>query len=188
MFLEEREKTDLQRNALVSVFLRALEYYEGILILTSNRGENFLSSLRIKLTTALLLVGIFDEAFKSRVQLALHFPPLNYKGRWEIWSNLINLLRQQQENKSSHLVEGESINTDELRDKIDVLAKENLNGRQIRNAVTTARQLACFRKKPLGYSHLSQTIRIANEFEEYVEKTHGHKAGEYAKAAGMRLE
>lgn len=40
VFLEEREKTDLQRNALVSVFLRALEYYEGILILTSNRGES----------------------------------------------------------------------------------------------------------------------------------------------------
>lgn len=39
VFLEEREKTDLKRNALVSVFLRALEYYEGILILTSNRGK-----------------------------------------------------------------------------------------------------------------------------------------------------
>ena len=38
MFLEEREKSDLQRNALVSVFLRVLEYYDGILILTSNRG------------------------------------------------------------------------------------------------------------------------------------------------------
>jgi hypothetical protein len=69
-----------------------------------------------------------------------------------------------------------------------VLAKEELNGRQIRNAITTARQLARFRGQPLGYAHLSQTIRIANEFEEYVEKTHGHKAGDYAKAAGMRLE
>uniref|UniRef100_L2G1I5 AAA family ATPase n=1 Tax=Colletotrichum fructicola (strain Nara gc5) TaxID=1213859 RepID=L2G1I5_COLFN len=38
VFLEEREKMDLKRNALVSVFLRVLEYYEGILILTSNRG------------------------------------------------------------------------------------------------------------------------------------------------------
>lgn len=39
VFLEERTKMDLQRNALVSVFLRALEYYDGILILTSNRGK-----------------------------------------------------------------------------------------------------------------------------------------------------
>jgi hypothetical protein len=37
VFLEERDVKDLNRNALVSVFLRALEYYDGILILTSNR-------------------------------------------------------------------------------------------------------------------------------------------------------
>ncbi|EJT69371.1 hypothetical protein GGTG_12990 [Gaeumannomyces tritici R3-111a-1] len=170
VFLEEREKTDLQRNALVSVFLRALEYYEGILILTSNR------------------VGIFDEAFKSRVQLALHYPPLDYNGRREIWNSLICLLRQQQDGASTGLAEGESFNIDELRDKLDILAKENLNGRQIRNAITTARQLARFREKPLGYAHLSQTIRIANEFEAYVEKTHGHNAGEYARGSGVRLE
>lgn len=45
VFLEERGLADLQRNALVSVFLRCLEYYDGILILTSNR------------------IGTFDEAF-----------------------------------------------------------------------------------------------------------------------------
>ncbi|KAM6532569.1 hypothetical protein FSOLCH5_001993 [Fusarium solani] len=171
VFLEEREKTDLQRNALVSVFLRALEYYEGILILTSNR------------------VGIFDEAFKSRVQLALHYPPLNYKGRWEIWNNIVNLLKRQQEGTADKpLTEGERINSDELRDKIDMLATESLNGRQIRNAITTARQLARFRNRPLGYSHVEQTIRIANEFEAYVEKTHGHNASDFARAAGVRLE
>ena len=58
VFLEQRSLEDLQRNALVSVFLRMLEYYEGILVLTSNR------------------VGVFDEAFKSRIQLALHYPTL----------------------------------------------------------------------------------------------------------------
>ena len=58
VFLEQRTLTDLDRNALVSVFLRVLEYYEGILILTSNR------------------VGTFDEAFKSRIQLSLHYENL----------------------------------------------------------------------------------------------------------------
>ncbi|KAK6222191.1 hypothetical protein QIS74_04446 [Colletotrichum tabaci] len=53
VFLEYCTLQDLQWNALVSVFLRALEYYDGILILTTNR------------------VGTFDEAFKSRIQLAL---------------------------------------------------------------------------------------------------------------------
>jgi hypothetical protein len=58
----------------------------------------------------------------------------------------------------------------------------------IRNAITTARQLARFRDKPLGYAHLDQDIRIANQFEEYIEKTHGHKDADYARPTDMRLE
>ncbi|KAH8881711.1 P-loop containing nucleoside triphosphate hydrolase protein [Thozetella sp. PMI_491] len=178
VFLEQREKTDLQRNALVSVFLRILEYYEGILILTSNR------------------VGIFDEAFKSRVQLALHYPPLSEDDRWKIWDNFINQLDEQQEagdsaedeSTTSKLADGEKINTKELRSKINVLARENINGRQIRNAITTARQLALHRHQPLGYAHLDQTIRVAKEFEDYVTKTQGYRAAEYVRAEGLRFE
>ena len=59
VFLEQRGLEDLNRNALVSAFLRVVEYFEGILILTTNR------------------VGTCDEAFKSRIQLALHYPPLS---------------------------------------------------------------------------------------------------------------
>src|SRR6202043_2614411 len=76
VFLEERSLTDLQRNALVSVFLRVLEYYEGILILTSNR------------------VGTFDEAFKSRIQLSLHYDNLTRPQRSKIWKNFLNRLKQ----------------------------------------------------------------------------------------------
>lgn len=36
VFLHKRSTTDLARNALVSIFLRQLEYYQGILILTTN--------------------------------------------------------------------------------------------------------------------------------------------------------
>ena len=39
VFLEERSVNDLQRNAMVAVFLRQLEYYQGILILTTNMPE-----------------------------------------------------------------------------------------------------------------------------------------------------
>ena len=31
VFLQSRDKTDMRRNAVVSVFLRVLEYYSGIL-------------------------------------------------------------------------------------------------------------------------------------------------------------
>lgn len=36
VFLQRRDFTDLARNALVSIFLRQLEYYQGVLILTTN--------------------------------------------------------------------------------------------------------------------------------------------------------
>jgi SpoVK/Ycf46/Vps4 family AAA+-type ATPase len=158
VFLEERSMTDLQRNALVSVFLRVLEYYEGILILTSNR------------------VGTFDEAFKSRVQLALHYPSLEYDGRWAIWSNFINGLRETSPDAK----------VDELKHKIDILARSSLNGREIRNTVKTAMQLAHFKKEPLDYSHFERVIDVANEFEKYLEDTHGHTADEWAKAQKTR--
>jgi len=74
VFLEQRSLEDMERNALVSVFLRVLEYYEGILILTSNR------------------VGTSDEAFKSRIQLALHYLVLGPYQRLRIWGNFINRL------------------------------------------------------------------------------------------------
>ena len=36
VFLQERSSMEIARNALVSIFLRQLEYYQGILILTTN--------------------------------------------------------------------------------------------------------------------------------------------------------
>lgn len=49
------------------MFLRILEYYEGILILTTNR------------------VSVFDQAFKSRIHLAIQFPELDFASRKSIW-------------------------------------------------------------------------------------------------------
>lgn len=48
VFLEKRSIHDIHRNALVSIFLRLLEYFQGILFLTTNRVETF------------------DDAFQSR--------------------------------------------------------------------------------------------------------------------------
>jgi SpoVK/Ycf46/Vps4 family AAA+-type ATPase len=159
VFLEERQVSDLKRNALVSVFLRILEYYDGILILTSNR------------------VGTFDEAFKSRVQLAVHYPALDEDGRFEIWQNFISTLKDH----------GIDMNSEDLKRKVPLLARNKLNGRQIRNLTWTAGQLAKHKKEKLEYTHLEQVLEIANEFEEYLEKTHGHTDEENAKAQGTRI-
>ncbi|PLN84344.1 P-loop containing nucleoside triphosphate hydrolase protein [Aspergillus taichungensis] len=71
IFLEARTTHDLQRNAVVSVFLRCLEYYEGILFMTTNRPENM------------------DVAFRSRIHLMLQYPKLESQSRRQIWSNLL---------------------------------------------------------------------------------------------------
>jgi AAA+ superfamily predicted ATPase len=141
VFLEERSLKDLQRNALVSAFLRVLEYYDGILILTSNR------------------VGTFDAAFKSRIQLALHYQNLDFPSRRKIWRNFMNRLKNMEE---------PNIDFEDIADHIDDLAKEDMNGRQIRNAITTARQLAQYKGKDFCYAHLKHVISVAGKFDKYL--------------------
>ncbi|KAI8624214.1 P-loop containing nucleoside triphosphate hydrolase protein [Xylariaceae sp. FL1651] len=69
VFLERRSLHDLHRNAMVSVFLRVLEYYAGILFLTTNR------------------VNTFDDAFKSRIHIPIRYTDLSPSSRLQIWRN-----------------------------------------------------------------------------------------------------
>ncbi|KAI5238785.1 P-loop containing nucleoside triphosphate hydrolase protein [Aureobasidium subglaciale] len=71
VFLEARSLHDMHRNALVSIFLRVLEYYQGILFLTSNR------------------VSTFDDAFKSRIHIPLKYGALDASSRKRIWKNFL---------------------------------------------------------------------------------------------------
>lgn len=41
VFMTKRTDSNLEQNAITSVFLRHLEYYPGILILTTNRAKSF---------------------------------------------------------------------------------------------------------------------------------------------------
>ncbi|KZT53091.1 P-loop containing nucleoside triphosphate hydrolase protein [Calocera cornea HHB12733] len=67
VYMEERSVHDLARNALVAVFLRQLEYFRGILFLTTNR------------------VKTFDEAFQSRIHVSLRFKDLDRVAKKKIW-------------------------------------------------------------------------------------------------------
>jgi hypothetical protein len=66
VFLEARSSKNLDRNKLVSIFLRLLEYFEGIMFLTTNRVENM------------------DSAFESRIHLMLQYENLDKSARREI--------------------------------------------------------------------------------------------------------
>ncbi|KAI9724291.1 MAG: hypothetical protein M1828_003715 [Chrysothrix sp. TS-e1954] len=71
VFLEARSLHELERNKLVSIFLRILEYYEGIMFLTTNR------------------VQAFDAAFQSRIHISLDYPDLSAESRKTVWQNFL---------------------------------------------------------------------------------------------------
>lgn len=159
VFLEQRTLTDLERNALVSVFLRVIEYYEGILILTSNR------------------VGTFDEAFKSRILLSLHYKALDKGQRRQIWSNFLERLDAPEtangrveplKERKRKLTGTTGIDLDDIQRHLEELSEEKMNGRQIRNAITTARQLAKFKGEDMVYKHLRHVITISQRFDKYL--------------------
>lgn len=138
------------------MFLRVLEYYDGILILTSNR------------------VGIFDEAFRSRIQLTLRYENLSQEKRHKIWENFIRRLEKFESSKNAaasslaQLTSGFGFDFKDIRSHLSELAKPKLNGRDIRNAISTARQLATYKSEPLAYKHLERVIKEASKFDEYV--------------------
>jgi hypothetical protein len=123
-------------------------------------------------------IGTFDEAFKSRIQLVLHYPALDMDGRWEVWRNFLQALSEG----------GEGINFEEINRKLDILARHNLNGWQIRNAINTARQLARYKEQTLPYAHVNQAVGVVNEFEKYITDVHGHGGDEYAREQDLRAE
>lgn len=71
IFMEKRAANDLTRNAMVSVFLRLLERYQGIMFLTTNRMDEF------------------DPAFKSRISICIQYNDLNQEARYKVWKNLL---------------------------------------------------------------------------------------------------
>jgi hypothetical protein len=135
-----------------------MEYYDGILILTTNR------------------VGTFDDAFKSRIQLALRYPDLDENQRLGIWRNFIQMLRQTKER----------IDFEDLDMNIDKLAQVQINGRQIRNIITTARHLARFRKERLVYHHIQDAIATVLKFNEYLLEVKGADDEVLARADQLR--
>ncbi|KAK7753900.1 hypothetical protein SLS62_003997 [Diatrype stigma] len=141
VFLEQRSRQDLNRNTLVSVFLCALEYYGGILILTTNR------------------VGAFDEAFKSRIQLALCYEILKGHERKQIWRNFMR-------GRALGLGEPDSIDFGNTTLHLGDLASYSMNGRRIRNSTTTERQLAKCKKKKMTFTYLKSATTVAEVFDK----------------------
>lgn len=119
VYLEARRARDLARNGLVSIFLRALEYYRGVLFLTTNR------------------VRAFDAAFTSRIHVALHYRALTDADRQKVWVNSFERLERDSAGRV-HV----SVATREYAYEAQEVRALEWNGREIRNALQTAVALA----------------------------------------------
>jgi len=119
VFLESRGRGNAIRstdkNALVSVFLRVLEYYQGIMFLTTNQ------------------IAEFDVAIPSRIHVAIRYESLKTDQMEAIFDGFLDKLDRQ------GLIEDRDEITEWLE---EVVYKEGFDGRQIRNIVTTALGLA----------------------------------------------
>lgn len=132
VFLEKRSVMDIHRNALVSIFLRLLEYFQGILFLTTNRVETF------------------DDAFQSRIHVALRYGDLGQKAKRSIWKMFLDKVMALDEADKDAAVDGDGndegkrgASTSGRPDKAagkpfftekdyDALSRRHLNGRQVR--------------------------------------------------------
>lgn len=102
------------------VLLREVEYYKGVLIMTTNR------------------IVAFDPAILSRIHHAVNFTQLTVDQQrklWDIWVNKLN-------------ARGLCQNVDQIREWVESLKSKRtgggypLNGREIRNIVIVAQTLA----------------------------------------------
>lgn len=110
------------------VFLRVLEYYHGILFLTTNQ------------------IADFDIAIPSRIHMAISYPSLKPSQMEGVFQNFLDVL----DNRG--LVE----DYDGIKEWLsESVYDEKLDGRQIRNIVTTALSLA-----RANYEHRGKPERL----------------------------
>ncbi|KAH8648221.1 hypothetical protein BGZ60DRAFT_390670, partial [Tricladium varicosporioides] len=69
--INRRTNHDVERNGKVAVFLRCLEYYGGMLFITTSG------------------VGMIDEAYKSHIHMSLYLPPATKDSTLQMWEKYI---------------------------------------------------------------------------------------------------
>lgn len=93
--------------------MRALEFYDGILFLTTNR------------------VGAFDDAFISRIHIQLYYPDFTDEQRQQVWNTFMDKLRAERGDYIRLDIDGkEYLRGAEMR-------ALKWNGREIRNGSNT---------------------------------------------------
>jgi SpoVK/Ycf46/Vps4 family AAA+-type ATPase len=156
VFLEGRSEAAgvaTEHNALVAVFLKQLEYFSGIVFLTSNR------------------VNVFDKAMKSRIHLALEYLPPGHDVRRQIWTQCLSVLPANE------------LELD-IEEDVEMFLRDEINGREIANAVRTARTLARYKGVRLSTAHLETVLETRREFERSLNGMRAKRQASLVKTGG----
>ena len=162
VFLARRSIDDLARNELVSIFLRQLEYYQGMIFLTTN------------------LLSTIDEAFRSRMQIHLIYPTLSFDSRLTIWKSFLSRSQEPLESKAVPKSDGgvgaiaqksPPTNDNLTESDLETLATWNLNGREIKNVIKTVHTWCICKEYRFSLSRLETGIRVTSPFAERVGAT-----------------
>jgi SpoVK/Ycf46/Vps4 family AAA+-type ATPase len=143
VFMAERSPADIARNELVSIFLRELEYFQGIIFLTTN------------------LYSTIDAAFRSRVNIHLLFNPLPASSRLALWRKFLSRLPPWaigKDDKDANVFENALGHLSES--DMQQLALWELNGREIKNTIKTVRTWCVLKRYEMSLLRLESGISV----------------------------
>jgi hypothetical protein len=101
------------------------------------------------------VIQTFDDAFQSRIHIALRYGELTTKAKKAVFKMFIERVR---------VLEG--IETMPFTDEdYNNLAKHSLNGRQVKNTIRTAQALAVNRGERMGMEHIKRVLDVAMQFD-----------------------
>lgn len=163
VFMAERHPQDIARNELVSIFLREIEYFQGVIFLTTN------------------LFSTIDSAFRSRVSLHMLFKPLDPAARVVVWRKFLDRLPPQggqpvagnHDSAATTMTEtNETVPTEDDddtlgsagidEDNIKELGAWNLNGREIKTAVRMAREWCDNKGYEMTLARIEHSIKVTS--------------------------
>ena len=136
--------------------LRHIEYFPGILFLTTNILSNI------------------DDAFMSRVHIHLCYPPLDFGARLQVWDNNLSRLEATLASTEAYEQMGSAIN-DPAFPKPSVrfssadlkeVACWELNGRHVRNVVKNTHLWCLYNHSDVTLARLVASIQVTAPFAE----------------------
>lgn len=172
VFLEQRNTVDINRSALVTIFLQQLEYFHGILFLTTNRVTVCSRSFIIRgpfweatqFADRASLSQALDDAFHSRIDVGIHYDDLDQQARTAIFKTFIKRARAIGETDTMHFTE---------KDFATLAGHGNgngraLNGRQIQKTIRAAQALAVNKREPLSMTHIQKALDVQMSFKDHL--------------------